>query len=306
MTSKNKKRRMRSKGINIENKRKYWRTFSFTSLALSVGCIVSCSQSTDKLSIRIYKDLAACQNDPQNTITIECEATYKAALREADRTSQKFRQEALCKLEYGECKEMPDKLGYRPKMAAFMMADVKPENFNKYNLSDQYRNVFYQPIFTSTSSYSDLYDKLFFADGKVIGSYSNMDNIQFEMNQRYLHPLETVRLPEVFQNSGKRAENTSATNSVLNINTLGNAYIASEIGHYSECKQRERMHRERLNREKEQQLETGYYGGTNVSTSTGFKGMIKTSDSKPIVTTKSKGGFGSTSSAKSSWGGWGG
>ncbi|WP_036768009.1 DUF1190 domain-containing protein [Photorhabdus australis] len=306
MTSKNKKRRMRSKGINIENKRKYWRTFSFTSLAaLSVGWIVSCSQSTDELSIRIYKDLVACQNDPQNTIAAECETTYKAALREADRTSQKFRREAMCKLEYGECEEMPGKLGYRPKMAAFMMADVTPENFNKYDLSEQYRNVFYQPIFTSTSSYSDLYGKLFFADGKIIGSYSNMDNIQFEMSKRYLHPLETVRLPEAFQSSTQRTENVPGTSSVLN--SLGTAYIASEIGNYSERKHRERMYRERLNREREQKSETGYYNGTSTGYSTRSTDFIKIPGDNPVVTTKSKGGFGSTSSAKSSWGGgWGG
>ncbi|MCT8346508.1 DUF1190 domain-containing protein [Photorhabdus temperata] len=305
MTNENKRRRMRSTGINIENKRKYWRTFSLTSLALSIGSLVGCGQSTDGLSIKLYKDLAACQNDPQNTIAAECEATYKAALREADRTSQKFRQEAMCKLEYGECDEMPGKLGYRPKMAAFMMADVKPEYFNEYNIADKYRNVFYQPIFTSTSSYSDLYGSLFFADGKVIGSYSDMDNIQFEMNPRYLHPLATVRLPTKQEISPGTANASAGMNSTLS--TIGTAYIASELlkNRDRDSVYRERMYRERLNREREQQSATGYYGGAGISSSTRAKdGFTRLPDyNKPIVTTKSKGGFGSTSSARSSWGG---
>ncbi|MQL47215.1 hypothetical protein GEA64_04040 [Photorhabdus khanii] len=53
------------------------------------------------------------------------------------------------------------------------------------------------------------------------------------------------------------------------------------------------------------QSETGYYGGAGISSSTRSKdGFIRFPDyNKPIATTKSKGGFGSTSSARSSWGG---
>ncbi|MCT8352853.1 DUF1190 domain-containing protein [Photorhabdus kayaii] len=295
MTNGNKKRRMRSTAINIESKRKYWRGFSFTSLALSVGSLVGCGQSADELSIHVYKDLASCQNNPKNTIAAQCETTYQAALREAERTSQKFRQKAMCELEYGECEAMPGQVGYRPKMAAFMMAEVKPEQFSKYDVAEKYRNVFYQPLFTSTSGYSDLYGKLFFADGKVISTYSDIGNIQYEMSRRYLQPLETVRLPmekrEVSQ-VGTNANVVAGINPVLIPRST--AYIASgivdEIGDYSERKHRERMYRERLIREKEQKFK---------SSDSRYSGY----DSKPIVTTKSSGGFGSTSSAKYSWGG---
>ncbi|MEQ2016996.1 DUF1190 domain-containing protein [Photorhabdus bodei] len=295
MTNGNKKRRMRSTAINIESKRKYWRGFSFTSLALSVGSLVGCGQSADELSIHVYKDLASCQNNPKNTIAAQCETTYQAALREAERTSQKFRRKAMCELEYGECEAMPGQVGYRPKMAAFMMAEVKPEQFSKYDVAEKYRNVFYQPLFTSTSGYSDLYGKLFFADGKVISTYSDIGNIQYEMSRRYLQPLETVRLPmekrEVSQ-VGTNANVVAGINPVLIPRST--AYIASgivdEIGDYSERKHRERMYRERLIREKEQKFK---------SSDSRYSGY----DSKPIVTTKSSGGFGSTSSAKYSWGG---
>ncbi|MDB6373922.1 DUF1190 domain-containing protein [Photorhabdus bodei] len=295
MTNGNKKRRMRSTAINIESKRKYWRGFSFTSLALSVGSLVGCGQSADELSIHVYKDLASCQNNPKNTIAAQCETTYQAALREAERTSQKFRRKAMCELEYGECEAMPGQVGYRPKMAAFMMAEVKPEQFSKYDVAEKYRNVFYQPLFTSTSGYSDLYGKLFFADGKVISTYSDIGNIQYEMSRRYLQPLETVRLPmekrEVSQ-VGTNANVVAGINPVLIPRST--AYIASgivdEIGDYSERKHRERMYRERLIREKEQKFK---------SSDSRYSGY----DSKPIVTTKSSGGFSSTSSAKYSWGG---
>ncbi|MDB6369666.1 DUF1190 domain-containing protein [Photorhabdus bodei] len=295
MTNGNKKRRMRSTAINIESKRKYWRGFSFTSLALSVGSLVGCGQSADELSIHVYKDLASCQNNPKNTIAAQCETTYQAALREAERTSQKFRRKAMCELEYGECEAMPGQVGYRPKMAAFMMAEVKPEQFSKYDVAEKYRNVFYQPLFTSTSGYSDLYGKLFFADGKVISTYSDIGNIQYEMSRRYLQPLETVRLPMEKREVSQVGTNT---NVVAGINPVliprSTAYIASgivdEIGDYSERKHRERMYRERLIREKEQKFK---------SSDSRYSGY----DSKPIVTTKSSGGFGSTSSAKYSWGG---
>ncbi|MCA6219288.1 DUF1190 domain-containing protein [Photorhabdus antumapuensis] len=293
MTNANKKRRMRSAAIDIESKRRYWRGFSFTSLMLSVGSLVGCGQSADELSIHVYKDLASCQNNPKNTIAAQCEATYQAVLREAERTSQKFRQKAMCELEYGECEAMPGQVGYRPKMAAFMMAEVKPEQFNKYDIAEKYRNVFYQPLFTSISGYSDLYGKLFFADGKVIGAYSDIGNIQYEMNRRYLHPLETVRLP-----MEKREVSQGGANVVAGINPIlssrSTAYITSgivdEIGDYSARKHKERMYRERLIREKEQKFK---------SSDSRYSGY----DSKPIVTTKSSGGFGSTSSAKYSWGG---
>ncbi|MBS9424830.1 DUF1190 domain-containing protein [Photorhabdus caribbeanensis] len=303
MTNGNKKRRMRSAAINIESKRKYWRGFSFTSLVLSMGSLVGCGQSADELSINVYKDLASCQNNPKNTIAAQCETTYQAALREAERTSQKFRKKAMCELEYGECEAMPGAVGYRPKMAAFMMAEVKPEQLSRYDMAEKYRNVFYQPLFTSTSGYSDLYGKLFFADGKVIGAYSDIGNIQYEMNRRYLQPLETVRLPiekeisQVGTNThgalyGNSGNVVTGINPVLNPRST--AYITSgivdEIGDYSERKHRERMYRERMMREKEQRFK---------SSDSRYSGY----DSKPIVTTKSSGGFGSTSSAKYSWGG---
>ncbi|OWO81551.1 hypothetical protein B5C26_12910 [Photorhabdus luminescens] len=292
MTNGNKKRRMRSTAINIESKRKYWRGFSFTSLALSVGSLVGCGQSADELSINIYKDLASCQNNPKNTIAAQCEATYQAALREAERTSQKFRKKAMCELEYGECEAMPGAVGYRPKMAAFMMAEVKPEQFNQYDMAEKYRNVFYQPLFTSTSGYSDLYGKLFFADSKVIGAYSDISNIQYEMNRRYLHPLETVRLPIEKEVSHGGTHVVAGINPILG--SRSTSYITSgivdEIGDYSARKHKERMYRERLIRENEQKFK---------NSDSRYSGY----DSKPIVTTKSSGGFGSTSSAKYSWGG---
>ncbi|MCW7762223.1 DUF1190 domain-containing protein [Photorhabdus luminescens] len=292
MTNGNKKRRMRSTAINIESKRKYWRGFSFTSLALSVGSLVGCGQSADELSINIYKDLASCQNNPKNTIAAQCEATYQAALREAERTSQKFRKKAMCELEYGECEAMPGAVGYRPKMAAFMMAEVKPEQFNQYDMTEKYRNVFYQPLFTSTSGYSDLYGKLFFADSKVIGAYSNIGNIQYEMNRRYLHPLETVRLPIEKEAAQGGTHVVAGINPILG--SRSTSYITSgivdEIGDYSARKHKERMYRERLIRENEQKFK---------NSNSRYSGY----DSKPIVTTKSSGGFGSTSSAKYSWGG---
>ncbi|MCW7548091.1 DUF1190 domain-containing protein [Photorhabdus sp. APURE] len=292
MTNGNKKRRMRSTAINIESKRKYWRGFSFTSLALSVGSLVGCGQSADELSINIYKDLASCQNNPKNTIAAQCETTYQAALREAERTSQKFRKKAMCELEYGECEAMPGAVGYRPKMAAFMMAEVKPEQFNQYDMAEKYRNVFYQPLFTSTSGYSDLYGKLFFADSKVIGAYSDISNIQYEMNRRYLHPLETVRLPIEKEVSQGGTYVVAGINPILG--SRSTSYITSgvvgEIGDYSARKHKERMYRERLIRENEQKFK---------NSDSRYSGY----DSKPIVTTKSSGGFGSTSSAKYSWGG---
>ncbi|WP_323835933.1 DUF1190 domain-containing protein [Photorhabdus africana] len=296
MTNGNKKRRMRSIAINIESKRKYWRGFSFTSLALSVGSLVGCGQSADELSIHVYKDLASCQNNPKNTIAAQCETTYQAALREAERTSQKFRQKAMCELEYGECETMPGQVGYRPKMAAFMMAEVKPEQFNKYGIAEKYRNVFYQPLFTSTSGYGDLYGKLFFADGKVIGDYSGIGNIQYEMNRRYLHPLETVRLPiekEASQTTANAngAFRANSSNVITNIiPPVLSPRSTTYVGDYSEREHKERMYRERMMREKEQRLK---------SSDSRYSGY----DSKPIVTTKSSGGFGSTSSAKYSWGG---
>lgn len=322
MTENNNRRRMRSSGINIENKRKALRTFALTPIALGLaGC-----GSNEPMDIKVYKDLGSCKADDQANITAECETAYKAALREADRTSQKFSSEAHCELEYGNCVEMPGKLGWRPEMAAFMVAKLTPQHHSDYWISDQYTDLFYQPLFTSNSTFVDRYGKLFFADGKVIGDYGQFKNIEFEMSQSYLHPLPTVRIQTVDLNPGVTDAAISAVSNGGDswdaVDTLATAYIASEVvdelGDYSERKHREKLYKERLKREKEQQQMASssgiYYGSSDTKSSDGFnnhksgnqykaKNEPKPSyKSKPVVKTKSRGGWGSFSSSKSSWG----
>ncbi|WP_432782792.1 DUF1190 domain-containing protein [Vibrio parahaemolyticus] len=307
MTEKNNnRRRMRSSGINIENKRKALRTFALTPIALGLaGC-----GSNEPMDIKVYKDLGSCKADGQANITAECDTAYKSALREADRTSQKFSSEAQCELEYGNCVEMPGKLGWRPEMAAFMVAKLTPQHHSDYWISDQYSDLFFQPLFTSNSTFVDHYGKLFFADGKVIGDYGKFKNIEFEMSQSYLHPLPTVRLQTVDLNPGVTDAAITAVgnggDSWDAVDTLATAYIASEVidelGDYSERKHKEKLYKERLKREKEQQqmgTTGGIYSGSNKTAKDSYKPAYK---DKPVVKTKSKGGWGSFSSSKSSWG----
>ena len=190
--------------------------------------------------------------------------------------------------------------------------------------------MFVQPLFTSTSSFVDSYGKLFFADGVTIGDYGNLNDLKYTMTDRYLHPLPTQRVEEV--NFNAYGDNSSSSHVSSNsydsgnyesgnndghsaVDTLATAYIVSELideaGDASERRHRERMYKDRLKREEEQRRLYGTTGSTTASTKNSASAK-KVSDlnkpqkpsykTKPTVKTKSKGGWGSTSSSKSSWG----
>ena len=310
------KRRMRSAEFDLTNKRKAVRQFVLAPVALATlaGC-----QQDGSLDIRIYKDLDSCERDSSSTIVGLCETAYQKALAEADRTSDKYKTKESCELEYGECSAMPYNLGYRPEMAAFMLAGLNEAQHQSYDFRS-YDNVFYQPLFTSKSTFSDNYGKMFFADGMRIGNYGNLNELSFVMTDRYLHPLPTQRInyaTNVDMQSVKAdlsagiptGQNYNSGGSV--VDTLATAYIVSElideVGDASERRYRERMYLERLRREDEQRrlnssvTSTGGYK-TNKSTGSSLSNNNKNYKSKPVVKTSSRGGWGSTSSAKSSWG----
>lgn len=316
------RRRMRSSNINVDSKRKAIKRFALTPVALAT--LAGCQPNAD-LKINVYKDSPSCKSDTDNHITSICDTAYKKALREADRTSAKFRDKASCELEFGSCAEMPGNLGFRPTMAAFMVAGLTPEHYRDYNISREYGDVFVQPLFTSSSSFGDNYGKLFFADGTTIGNYENLNNLKYTMTERYLHPLPTQRVTEVnfnpygdpsaFSNSDSYNSGNSSGHSA--VDTLATAYIVSElideVGDASERQHRERMYKERLKREEEQLLLNSAGGNykqdmtlpknTEVNKLPETKVETKpTYEVKPKVKTKSKGGWGGTSASKSSWG----
>ncbi|MGL1337458.1 DUF1190 domain-containing protein [Vibrio parahaemolyticus] len=314
------KRRMRSR-VNLEGKRKTFRHFALAPLALATlaGC-----QPDSPLRIKVYEDIDSCKADGKAELGAQCDAAYKIAQREADRTTEKFRKQAECELEYGVCESMPAGLGFRPKLDAFMVAPVKPEHYDNYNISRQYGDLFVQPLFTSTSSYSDKYGKLFFADGMKVGNANDIQHLNFTMTDRYLHPLPTVRLRE--ENEGFYTGNSNSNQSVnygSNVgqsvgqgtgssvaNTIANAYIAGRVidslDDASERRHRERMYNAARDKEKQQQAMggSGYKSGTSsTSTSKASSGFKYDYKAKPVVKTSSRGGWGSSVSSRSSWGG---
>lgn len=301
------KRRMRSR-VNLVGKRKTFRNFALAPIALATlaGC-----QSDSPLRIKVYEDVESCKADDKAQLGAQCDAAYKIAQREADRTTEKFRKQAECELEYGVCDVMPAGLGFRPRLDAFMVAPVKPEHYENYYISRQYGDLFVQPLFTSTSTYSDKYGKLFFADGMTVGNANDIDHLSFKMTDRYLHPLPTVRLRSEQDSSYTSAEVNPRSNDGQHsghsvANTIANAYIAGRVidavDDASERRHRERMYNAARDKEKQQQAMggTGYQSSSSSKTSGGFKYDYK---SKPVVKTSSRGGWGSSVSSRSSWGG---
>lgn len=307
------KRRMRSAPFNLNNKRKAVAQIALVPIALST--LAGCQQDAS-LDIRVYKDLDSCKTDSDSQIVGVCEAAYQKAVAEADRTSDKYKTKGACELEYGECSAMPYGLGFRPKMAAFMLSPLTEAVHQAYDFRS-YDKVFYQPLFTSKSTYSENYGKLFFADGVRIGNYGRLDELSFVMTDTYLHPLPTQRInySTNVDMEAVKADLSSGIQTGINnngggsvVNTLATAYIVSElideVGDASERRYRERMYNERLRREDDQRrlhhatiTSPGYKAGksSGVSKSNTYK-------SKPAVKTSSRGGWGSSSSAKSSWG----
>ncbi|MFD2176007.1 DUF1190 domain-containing protein [Veronia pacifica] len=324
------KRRMRSVASQILSRRK-------THSSLLVAPIAVAMTGCSEVDYSIYLDTDSCKSASKISSS-QCDVAYKEALREARRTAEKFSNYTACTKIYRECRYIEEgNLGWEPKMHAFLVAKLTPENRSDYPFGSQFLNgLYYQPLFALDWPS----EKLTFADRKEVGDLRDLSDISY-VSYDYMSPLPNAAYPFIASDVPAQAQAGLTSNNQLSgsndddwgtVETLAAAYVASEVidelGDHAERKHKEKTYKERLRREQNQlkTASTSPKSATPVksaSTSPNSSTLVKTSQAapsqtkvreyntqskpryadKPKVKTSSRGGFGKTSAAKVSWGG---
>lgn len=148
----------RTQHINLNAMRK---AFAAKPLALGIASIflTACGGNRDQAAI--YNNVDDCiQDNPEQSQA--CQAAYREALTEAERTGPKYANQRLCEDEFGrnQCYQAQTGSGsfFMPLMAGFMLGNMMSSG-----------RYYSQPMYTSYSPYSPLRYRWMTADGYDYG-----------------------------------------------------------------------------------------------------------------------------------------
>lgn len=151
--------RKRSTHINLARMRK---TAAVRPIALGIAGLFLHGCGDDSQQGRIYSSLDDCRNNNPPEFGEKCEAAYRYALAEAERTGPKFSSEYDCEYEFGpnQCHrvELADGNFFMPLMAGYVMAEVIDEIGDAVS-----------PLYTSYSRHSPFRTRWSTADGVILG-----------------------------------------------------------------------------------------------------------------------------------------
>lgn len=151
----------RTRHINLDRMRKAAGSrFSARPLALGVAAaaLVGCAP---KEEVKVVSSIEDCV-DNTRLDEQQCEAAYKKALAEAERTGPKYRRERLCESEFDSCQQTGSGM-WMPLMTGFMVASML-DNRDRHH-------GYYNPVYRYSRPHSNYYNRLMTADGEVIGRY---------------------------------------------------------------------------------------------------------------------------------------
>lgn len=172
----------RTKNIQAAAFRKSWNARHLTPVALAVTAVfmlAGCEKSDETVSM--YQNADDCSHANPGK-SAECQATYQAALKEAERTAPKYSSREACVAEFGEgqCQQAPAQASlastgqgenqaqgqqsgsfWMPLMAGYMMGRMMSGGMGGYQQ---------QPVFTSKNPSSPAYGKYTDASGKNYGA----------------------------------------------------------------------------------------------------------------------------------------
>lgn len=169
----------RTRYINLERMRKASiGRFAARPLALGVAAaaLVGCAP---KEEVKVVKSVEDCV-DNTRLDEQQCEAAYKKALIEAERTGPKFRSERLCESEFDNCQQTGGGM-WMPLMTGFMVASMLDNRDRHYG--------YYNPVYRYSKPHSNYYNRLMTADGEVIGRYGRSS---YTVDRSSTRPKPTV------------------------------------------------------------------------------------------------------------------
>jgi uncharacterized protein YgiB involved in biofilm formation len=173
----------RSKNINLELMRKgSERRFNLRPIVLGVAAALLSGCSSNE-QVRVVKSAEDCASNTELSLE-QCEAAYKKALNEAERTGPKYSSRELCEAEFGAGQCTPHSNGYNfiPLMAGFMVGQALSRRDDTYYGS-------YNPVYRYRRPFSSLNNQLMTADGTVIGNYGRRS---YTVNRSSLNSKPTV------------------------------------------------------------------------------------------------------------------
>ena len=149
----------RSRSIQLAQFRKYPTKLLKVKplcLAVSAAILASCSAPSEEAIVATSPN--DCANKSKLTLQ-QCEAAYKKAVAEAERTSPKYKTSQDCELEFGANKCQATSSGsYMPLLAGFLIGQTVADRYN--------------PVYTyyGAGSYRN---RLMTSDGSVLNPGSN-------------------------------------------------------------------------------------------------------------------------------------
>lgn len=130
-------------------------------LAVAIAA-VTLSACSSKQEVVVVGNVDECVSN--TTLTLEqCEAAYKSAVSEAERTAPKYRSRSACESEFGysQCRSSGHSGLFMPLMAGFLVGQML-DNRRGYGGT-------YNPVFHYQRPYSNYNNRIMTADGTVIG-----------------------------------------------------------------------------------------------------------------------------------------
>lgn len=169
----------RSKNINLNAMRK---VNPLKPIALGAATFMLGACGTDDVA-SIYIDADDCSSD-NPSFSAECQATYEAALQDAQDTGPKYETQADCEYDFGAnaCQQQNTSQGsfFMPLMAGYMLGNL---------MSGSRR---YTPMYTSNSRNSPLRNRWFTSNGQNVGKYSTSGNQKYRVRQSFFNKRPTT------------------------------------------------------------------------------------------------------------------
>lgn len=148
----------RTKQIDLRKMRK---AFALKPLAVALSAFGLSGCSDNRQDAFVYGNAEDC-SDQNPEFGQACQTTYQQALADAERVAPKYRTERDCEYEFGpnQCRELNESGGsfFMPFMAGYMVSNL----FSAGRYATQ-------PLFTSYSRRSPLYNHWFAGDGQDFG-----------------------------------------------------------------------------------------------------------------------------------------
>ncbi|WP_028581833.1 DUF1190 domain-containing protein [Desulfogranum japonicum] len=152
------------------------------ALGLTVVTFSSCSNNTKEEAI-VAGSPAECVAKT-SMIYAECEAAYKQAEKEAERTGPKYQNKYECESEFGNghCSQSQISGYFMPMMTGFLVGNMLSSDHSR-------KNSMYNPVYRYKHPYSEKEDEIMTADGTTIGSPGQRS---YYVQKSALQPKPTV------------------------------------------------------------------------------------------------------------------